>query len=132
VDGRFEEFQTAEHDFSGNRVPGLAPHHVDGRILLERGGAYFELRGLYLDAIPTDDANQHQSGAYFLVDTRFGIDAWSAGALDLSPFMAVANVLDRRYNASVVVNAAGLRFFEPGPGRTFQAGLRVIWPQRAR
>jgi hypothetical protein len=32
-------------------------------------------------------------------------------------------VFGRTYNASVVVNAAGGRYFEPGPGRTFFVGL---------
>jgi iron complex outermembrane receptor protein len=37
----------------------------------------------------------------------------------------VGNLLDRAYNTSVVINAFGGRYYEPGPGRTFYAGARL-------
>ena len=39
--------------------------------------------------------------------------------------IGIANLLDEEYNSSVVVNAFGGRYFEPGPGRTVHAGLRI-------
>jgi iron complex outermembrane receptor protein len=50
-----------------------------------------------------------------------------SGVGNFSPFLSVSNLLGRRYDAAVVVNAFGGRFFEPGPGQTFQAGLRVVF-----
>ena len=46
VDARFEEFQTDSDDFSGNRVPGLAPNRVDGVLTLDRGPGFVELRAM--------------------------------------------------------------------------------------
>jgi len=41
--------------------------------------------------------------------------------------VAVSNVFDVTYNSSVVVNAFGARYFEPGPGRTFSLGMGVTF-----
>jgi outer membrane receptor protein involved in Fe transport len=45
----------------------------------------------------------------------------------LSPVVGVQNLFDRRYVGSVAVNAAGTlataKFYEPGPGRSWFAGL---------
>jgi iron complex outermembrane receptor protein len=126
VDARFESYVVESVDFSGNRIPGLSPHRLDGRLLLTRGAAFLELRGLYEDAIPVDDANTFTSPAHFVGDVRAGLEDVGAMGVTLSPFVAVSNVFDRRYNASVVVNAFGSRFFEPGPGRTIQFGIRAV------
>jgi iron complex outermembrane receptor protein len=47
------------------------------------------------------------------------------GRISLSPFAGVMNLLDRAYNTSVTVNAFGRRYYEPGPGRTGYAGVRL-------
>ena len=127
VDGRYETYELDGEDFSGNRLPGLAPYRVDGRASWEPGPGFVEVRGLYQDAIPVNDANTAESPAFFLADVRAGLDGYEFGTLRLAPWVAVANVLDRRYNTSVVVNAFGMRFYEPGPGRTVRVGLGVTW-----
>ncbi|MGD8320324.1 MAG: TonB-dependent receptor [Gemmatimonadota bacterium] len=123
VDGRFDAYATEGGTFDGNRIPGLAPYRVDGSVMLRQGPGYVELRGLYQDAMPVDDANENRSPGYFLADVRAGLDGVSVGGVTLSPFVAVANALDRRYVTAVVVNAFGSRFYEPGPGRTFEMGV---------
>lgn len=127
VEARFDDYALEGADLSGNLVPGLAPHRLDGRAVLSRGPSFLELRGLFQDAIPVNDANTAESPSAFLADVRAGLDGLRAGGVSVSPFVAVANVLDRAYNASVVVNAFGGRFFEPGPGRNFQVGLGIAF-----
>jgi iron complex outermembrane receptor protein len=39
--------------------------------------------------------------------------------------VTVQNLLDRRYVGSVVVNAAGGRFYEPAPERTLSVGVSL-------
>jgi iron complex outermembrane receptor protein len=46
-----------------------------------------------------------------------------AGALLLQPHIGVLNLFDRDHNTSVVVNAFGGRFYEPGPPRSLYGGL---------
>lgn len=125
VDARYESYTLGEVDYAGNRIPGLSPHRVDGRVLLRQGAAFVEVRGLFQDAIPVNDLNSAESPSSVVTDIRVGLDGVRTGRLTVSPFLAVANALDRTYNASVVVNAFGSRFYEPGPGRTFQAGVGI-------
>ncbi len=125
VDARFERYATETGDFGGNRIPGLAPHRVDVRAGLERDGAFAELRGLWQTAMPVDDAGSAESPGSLVVDARVGLSRAALGPLRLDPFVAVTNVFDVRYNAAVVVNAFGGRYYEPGPGRTLEAGVAV-------
>jgi len=127
VDARFTDFAVDGDDYSGNRIPGLSPARVDGRLILERGPAFLILRGLFEDDIPVNNSGSASSDSYFLADIRMGLDDVNGGRFTLSPFAAVTNVFDRRYNAAVVVNAFGGRFYEPGPPRSFQVGLGVRW-----
>jgi iron complex outermembrane receptor protein len=127
VDARFTEFSVDGDDYSGNRLPGLAPNRLDGRVVLERGRLFLMLRALLQDDIPVDNANSASSKGYALVDARVGLDELRGGRFRVSPWAAVTNVFDRRYNAAVVVNAFGGRYFEPGPPRSFQMGLEVRW-----
>lgn len=125
VDARYDEYTVDGTDFSGNRVPGLAPWRVDGRVAWEPAAGFVSLRGRYQDAIPVDDADTVESDAYFLADLRAGLSGVRAGGATVAPWVAVTNVFDRSYDTSVVVNAFGARYFEPGPGRGFRLGLSV-------
>ena len=75
--------------------------------------------------MPVDDENTAEAGEYAVLGLRAGVRAFPLGSASLSPWVAVRNVFDRYYVSSVVVNAFGSRFFEPGPGRAIQAGLRL-------
>ena len=127
VNARFDDYVTDDDDFSGNRVPGLAPHRLDAIASYARGPGFVELRGLYQDAVPANDAGEASTDAYFVADVRFGLDRLGSGSARISPYAAVENLFDRRYTSSVAVNAFGSRYFEPGPGRTFRVGVDVSW-----
>ncbi|MEM7417698.1 MAG: TonB-dependent receptor [Gemmatimonadota bacterium] len=127
VDATYDLFQTEDGDFTGNAVPGQAPNRFDATLILDRGPGFVELRGLWQDDVPVDDEGTASSPSYFLADARFGFDEIESGTLRLAPFVAIANVFDTDYNASVVPNAFGSRYFEPGPGRTYRVGFGVTW-----
>lgn len=127
VDATYDVFQTEDGDFSGNLVPGLAPNRFDVSVILDRGPGFVELRGLWQDDVPVDDDGSAESPSYTLVDARFGFDEITAGTLQLAPFVAIANLFDADYNGSVVPNAFGNRYFEPGPERSYRFGLGVTW-----
>ena len=78
-----------------------------------------------MSALPVNDRNTAETDAYQLLDARYESDLQNAfGALDLAVVMGVTNIFDTLYTASVVVNAFGGRFHEPGPGRSFYFGTR--------
>ncbi|HEX6042394.1 TonB-dependent receptor [Longimicrobium sp.] len=129
TDARFGEYVLDGEDLGGNRVPGIAPHRLDLSILAmpSRGPfAGVDVRRVSATPVADDDAaGRFDSPGYTLVDLRGGWEGLRTGRAALSPFVGVGNLLDRAYNTSVVINAFGGRFYEPGPGRTFYAGARL-------
>jgi iron complex outermembrane receptor protein len=123
---RFREYVVGPNDRSGNRIPGLAPGRWEGVLSLARGPAFLELSGEWMDSIQVNDANTLATPTHTVLDLRGGLDLRVAG-LELAPFVGVSNLTDERYVTSVVVNAFGNRYFEPGPGRWYQVGLRTGW-----
>ncbi len=127
VAAEFDEFRVDEDVFDNNRIPGLAPHRLDGLLRITRNSWYGEIRGDYVDRVPVDNGNSAFADSYGLIDLRTGLDRFSVGRLVISPFGGVTNLFDTDYSASVSVNAFGGRFFEPGPGRAFYIGLGAAY-----
>jgi iron complex outermembrane recepter protein len=84
--------------------------------------------GNYLHRVPVNDRNSESAPSHLLWDLRVEAPTWATGGgFELVPWAAVTNLMDRTHTASVVVNAFGGRFYEPGPGRSLQLGLRAVW-----
>ena len=106
----------------------------------EHGMLEFVLTGLqsryehvWQDDVPVNDDNSAESpsfGSAGIWDLRVGSEDIDVGRLVLAPFVAIQNLGDSDYNASVVPNAFGSRYFEPGPSRTFRFGMGVTWANR--
>jgi iron complex outermembrane recepter protein len=127
VDATYKFYETDDDVFSGNKVPGLAPQRLDGVLIFDRGLGFIEVRGLWQDSVPVDDGGTASSPSYFIADARIGLDGLPLGQFTVAPFVGVANMFDEVYNSSVVPNAFGSRFFEPGPTRTYRVGLGITW-----
>lgn len=127
VDARFTEFSVGDAIFDRNRVPGIAPHRLEASVLAGRGVWFAEMRVETRGEVPANDANDASAPGYSLVGIRLGATGIRAGRLTLSPFAAVTNVTNARHASSVVVNAFGGRYFEPGPDRGGYVGFSVGW-----
>ncbi len=127
IDARFTTYTVDGVSYADRRVPGLAPSRLDAVLLWERSPAFVQVRGLYEDAVPANDANSARAEPYFLAGVRAGLERVRVGTLLVAPFVDVANLLDRRYVSAVEVDAYGGRYFEPGPGRSWTVGLGVTW-----
>jgi iron complex outermembrane recepter protein len=121
-DFRFSE--PADPDIRGNRLPGIPPHRLDGRISWTRSMTSLLFEGEWADRTPANDANTDHAAGYAVLDVR-AAHGFRTGAGLIEPFVAVTNVLDARYSASLVINAFGGRYHEPAPGRAFLAGVRA-------
>ena len=132
LDATYQQFRVAADDFSGNRIPGTAPHRLDALVRVEGSAAFVEGHTLTVGEIVADDAGRFRTPGYTTLDLRAGLNQGivTAGGLDVAPFVSVDNVFDKSYNTSVVVNAFGRRFWEPAPGRTFYLGLSTTWANR--
>jgi iron complex outermembrane receptor protein len=104
------------------RAPGI-PRNLLGLDATWRPG-----RGGYLAADAqaasrrfADSANTAASPGYLVLNARGGYE-WRRGAVTLAVHAGLNNVLAARYDSNLRINAAGGRFFEPAPGRTWYAG----------
>jgi iron complex outermembrane recepter protein len=130
TDARFGRYRLNDStDLEGNRVPGIAPHRVEATLYWRSArGPFAGVDARRVSFIPVKDddaAGRFASPAYTLVDARLGWEELRVGPVRATPSLGVTNLFDALYNASVVVNAAGARFYEPGPGRAVYVGLDV-------
>ena len=127
LDPRFTEFTVGGNDYSDNSIPGIAPHRLEAALRAGHGRWFGEVRVEVRGEVPANDANDAGAEDYTLVELRAGGTGIRAGNLRLSPFAAVTNLTDVRYASSVVVNAFGGRYYEPGPDRGGYVGLSLAW-----
>ena len=125
TDAEFTTFRTAEETYDGLRVPGVRPWTASADLTWRPAATLaLALDWAAAGAMAVDDANTVDAPAHDIVGIRAAIPlrvrAWTVrlhGGVD--------NVLDAPWVASVVPNAFGGRFFEPGPGRSFHVGLGI-------
>ncbi len=125
TDAKFTDYSVGDDDFSGNRIPGVAPTRVLARLRISPNFWWGEVIASHVDDVQVNDPNSAVAPSYELVDFRIGLDEVELGGVRVSPWAAMINAFDEDYIASVAVNAFGGRFFEPGPERSFQVGLRA-------
>jgi len=124
---RFVISEAPSRSLVGNRVPGIPSRRVYLHTEVNHQGWWARLSGEGVSSYYADNANTAKAPRYVLVDLRLGHQGLQAGGLTFKPFVAVDNLLDERYASSVVVNAFGGRYYEPGPERSFSLGFNVEW-----
>jgi len=110
--------------FAGNDIPGAPRHHVVA------GLRYAHPSGLSLaptvEWVPRGFAVNSANTATNAPWATLGLRAeWAEPRLGATAFVQGVNLADRRYAASVQVDNAVGRYFEPADGRAVYAGLRV-------
>ncbi|UJH66096.1 TonB-dependent receptor domain-containing protein [Allomuricauda sp. SCSIO 65647] len=127
----FVDFIDGDTDFSGNALAGVPRHRINsGMTFRHTKGFIFNLTHQFVDEIPLTDSNLLSSEAFnvFNAQLRYGFEIFDKlnGGLNFG----VNNLFDTNYAQSVLVNAVGFggnqpRFFYPGNGRNYFAGLRL-------
>lgn len=112
--------------FDGRRLPGVPPHRVTATLDARLGPLWLTAEAEAVAGFYVDSANTERDGGYSVVNLRASHAGVRLGGLTLVPFVALYNVTDARYSASVVVNAAGGRFFEPAAGRNGRLGVSLV------
>jgi len=113
-------------EFDGNGLPGV-PSFQSGAIFNFRPGSQvFTIDARYTDSYAADSENNNLADSYFLTNFRWTTIPISLGnGTSIRPFINVMNVFDERYSTSVNIDAFGGFFYEPGPSRSFNAGLQI-------
>ncbi len=130
ADYKLREFTDEQgNDASGNRLPGLPREQWVSELEWRGPGSRFAaLEWQYTGDLYAENSNQTLVSDYWLLGVRAG-DSLRVSDQILSLYAGVRNLLDEDYFANVRINANADRpveergYFEPGPGRTFYAGL---------
>ena len=123
----FKEAQTIDSlSLSGNEVPGIAPFRLNSKINWTPGNFSLSLTYKHISSYMADNQNTAENEAYSLFDASFSyLKLFDSKTVKVQPFVNINNIFDTRYNGSVTVNAYGGRYFEPAPGRSWQAGISI-------
>jgi iron complex outermembrane receptor protein len=113
--------------YDGNEVPGVAPNRADATLAFQPGRIFVEWESRVTSSIPVNDANTERSPSYAIHAIRGGLTRLDVGAFSLAPHAGIMNVFDRGYNTSVVINAFGGRYYEPGPPRSVYVGVAATF-----
>ena len=123
---RFETYQTTAGDFSGKRIPGIPQQTLFSELAYEQQGAYVRLGVSAQSRVYVDDANSRSAPGNAVFNVRLG-KRYQMSEQSVEPYLGIDNLLGREYFDNLRINDANERYFEPGPGRTFYAGLRVLF-----
>ena len=133
VNARFAATDPAAGLVAGRRIPGVAPFRTDVSLTAGAGGPLrAELLAATQSRTPADDANTAWAPGFTVVDLNAGLAPRGIGGVAVAASASLSNIFNRRYDTSVVPNAARGRFFEPGPGRTLTLTLELSRHRRSR
>jgi iron complex outermembrane receptor protein len=134
IDASYKNFIVKGTDYSGNKIPGITP--IRGVIELK----LHSLKGFYCSTLMqsfgkvyADDANTATAEKYTVFDLGIGHEGLSFGSSWISKLIisgGISNILDTHYIASVTVNAAAKKYYEPAPGRSFYINARLEFGKR--
>jgi iron complex outermembrane receptor protein len=119
----YDDFTVAGTSFDGNRVPGVAPLTMAAFASVAPSWGLAAIEGVRVGRLAVNNANTAWAEGYYLLNARVAFRP--STKLAMEPVVGVDNVFDKTWVSNVVVNAAGGRFFEPGPGRTYYIGVRM-------
>ncbi|MCH8568761.1 MAG: TonB-dependent receptor [Balneolales bacterium] len=122
-----DEFTTSDGaSLSGNLLPGIPQHRISAMLSYQYASAMLRIEGEFNDKYFVNNANSAENEAYTLFNANLSYSQWSPiNGVQISPFFQLNNIFDTRYNGSVIINGFGGRFFEPAPGRNWQAGFSM-------
>jgi iron complex outermembrane receptor protein len=134
----FSDFQYTDYTVSasgrtlrldGRALPGVPEHWL--RLLVRAQprlmrGAWAELEQTVSSGYLVDDTTSVRTDPWTSISLRAGWEG-RVGAVGVSPFVGLNNAFNAHYVASVVINAARGRYYEPAPGRSLYIGASVVF-----
>ena len=119
----YDDFVVAGTSFEDNKVPGVAPVTVNAFASISPNWGMAALELMHGGRVAANNANTAWADSYQIVNARVAFKVPTQFSME--PVVGVENIFDKTWASNVVVNAAGGRYFEPGPGRSFFVGLRM-------
>ncbi len=115
----------ASTSLDGNELPGVPSHRLGATMELRTDPLRSTVKVQNVGEQYGNSENTATNDAYTTVDLRLSLSGLSlTDAARVTPFLALNNAFDARYN-DVVVNAFGGRFYEPAAGRHWRFGASL-------
>jgi iron complex outermembrane receptor protein len=109
----------------GNQLPGVPTHRLGATVQLQTDPVRSSVTVQSIGTQYGDSKNTATIDGYTTVDLRLSSPGVSvADGAAITPFVALNNAFDARYN-NVVVNAFGGRYYEPAAGRHWRIGASL-------
>lgn len=121
---RFKEYRTTAADLAGKVIPGNPGHRLQTAVTLKPSAGFVTIETEAAGNAFLDDANSVRASGYEVAHIRAGFTLLR-GTPSVGFSAGVQNMFDRRYSASLAVNAARGRYFEPASGRTVHVGVSL-------
>jgi iron complex outermembrane receptor protein len=127
TNAEFVQAQTLDSlSLKGNNVPGVPKHRISTSLSWSPSPFWMQLNTQYVNSFAVNNGNTAFNERYLNVDAKISYtQKFNDSGITLIPFININNIFNTRYNSSVVVNAFGGRYFEPAPGRNWQAGASI-------
>jgi iron complex outermembrane recepter protein len=125
-DFRYSAFKQVDNDYSGNKMPSVAPHTIStGFDFLSAKGWMGTASYYYSDRIALNDANTAYADAYHLVALKLGYQGLRVNKLGIRLYAGVDNLLDQKYSLGNDVNGFGGRYYNAAPRRNYFATVSL-------
>ncbi len=121
----YNEYQYDDFDtYNGNRVPGVPKQSLFAEASYDRDDWYARVNLSAHGHQYADNANDSRVAGYTVTSARIG---WrlGQGGQSWEPYVGVDNLFDRDYYDNLRINDNFGRYYEPAPGRTLYAGVKL-------
>ena len=116
----YKEFKQLNNDFSGKRLPSVAPHTISSGIdLAMKNGLLAALTYFYSDKIALNDANSEYAKAYHLLGAKIGYQNIIKKKMEYKILVGAENLLDQKYSLGNDINGFGGRYYNAAAVRNF-------------
>jgi len=132
-DHTFVDFVDGDTDFSGNDLAGVPQHRINSGLAVRNSeGFVLNFTHQFVDEIPLTDANTLFSESFHVFDAQVRYRTNFGNHFYVGLNFGVNNLFDTNFAQSVLVNAVGFggaepRFFYPGNGRNYFAGIQLSY-----
>jgi iron complex outermembrane receptor protein len=125
-DFTFTNYSNDLISFSGNKLTGV-PAFVNVSSLKLFFTKRFDLflTYNYTDKAPLNDGNSVYSSSYQLIGSKLSWEYEHKSNCTFHLFGGVENILNVSYSLGNDINAAGDRYYNPAPARTYYCGLQI-------
>tara|TARA_R110001583_G_scaffold30757_1_gene105920 strand:- start:1020 stop:3065 length:2046 start_codon:yes stop_codon:yes gene_type:complete len=120
---KYEAYIIENNDYKENDLPGI-PRNITTLSLQYQSikGFYANFQANYIGSLFANDANTTKIPSYVLLNLNFGY-SHQLKELSIKPFGGIINLLNKKYNDNIRINAFGQRYYEPAPRINAYAGV---------